>query len=178
LLAPLTAWSINAYRSVDTAHRSVLVPLMGGAAVILVGLSLFDFGAFRAYVKDSGVISFDSAKAVALASVTRDVDGLLTSDACLDPQVVKIATRKPVAYYNLGLAWPDSRGAIDTVMDNQRHAVFDPDAMRAAGVKYLVVDSACGTPWPVDQAMGLAQVATVDYADAAGAGTLSLWRLG
>jgi hypothetical protein len=88
---------------------------------------------------------------------------------------MKIATRKPVAYYNLGIAWPQDKAAIDAVLTASQRGVFDPDAMRAAHVKYLVTDSSCQTQWPVDKSMGIVKVYTRNYADENGSGTLSLW---
>jgi hypothetical protein len=101
----------------------------------------------------------------------------MTTGPCLDPQETKIVTRKQIAFYNLGIAWPENKAAIDAVVDAQRNGVFAPDAMRAADVRYLVTDSACATQWPVDAAMGLVTIGTRDYADEMGAGTLTLWRV-
>ena len=148
------------------------------AAVVLFALSLLDFGAFRVFVSNSGVIRFDTARYDALRELTTDVDGLMTTGPCLDPQETKIVTRKPIAFYNLGIAWPENKAAIDVVLDAQRNGVFNPDAMRAADVRYLVTDSACATQWPVDAAMGLVNVGARDYSDEMGSGTLTLWRVG
>lgn len=177
LLAPITAWSVAQRQSAPSGQRSTLVTALAGAAVILFALSLLDFGAFRVFVANSGVIRFDTARYDALRELTTDVDALMTTGPCLDPQEAKIVTRKPIAFYNLGIAWPENRGAIDAVVSAQRNGVFDPDAMRAADVHYLVTDSACATQWPVDAAMGVVSIGTRDYADEMGAGTLTLWRV-
>lgn len=177
VLAPVTAWSIAQRRSAPTGERSTLVTVLAGAAIVLFALSLLDFGAFRVFVANSGVIRFDTARYEALRELTTDVDALMTTGPCLDPQETKIVTRKQIAFYNLGIAWPENKAAIDAVVDAQRNGVFAPDAMRAADVRYLVTDSACATQWPVDAAMGLVTIGTRDYADEMGAGTLTLWRV-
>lgn len=175
LLAPILAWSLSA-AAPRLRSTGVLVPAMVVAAV-LFPLSLLDFGGFRQYVRDSGVIRFDTARFAALAELTAPVDGLLTTDACLDPQQVKIVTGKRVAWFNLGLAWPEGKPQIELVTQAWREGRFDPDAMRAAGVDYIVSDTACGNQWPIDGTMGVALVGSTEYADEVGAGTLTLWRI-
>jgi hypothetical protein len=177
VLAPLTAWSIAAYRAAPPSSRPSLVPIAATAAIALVGLSLLDFGSYRTFVSESGVYRFDTARINAMTSLAADTTGLLANGPCIDAQELKIATRKPVAFYNAGLAWPEDKGAIDAVMDASRNGTFDPDAMRAAKVRYLITDSACGVAWPVDTAMGVVSVGTADYADEISSGTLTLWKI-
>lgn len=181
LLAPVSAWSIAAHRSARSADRTgsrARLSIVVAVAVILVALSFLDIGSYRTYVSESGVIRFDTARTAAMTSLTGPTTGLISGGPCIDQQELKIATRKPVAYYNLGLAWPENRGAIDAVVANQRDGVFDIEALRAARVRYLITDSSCGTQWPVDQAMGVIEEARQDYADEVGSGTLVLWRIG
>ena len=177
LLAPIVALSIARLRERPAAARSPWVVAAAGAAVVLVGLSVLDFGAFRAYVKDSGVVRFDAARYAAMATLTEQTTGLISGGPCVDPQELKVATRKPVAYYNQGIAWPDNKAAIDAVVSDWRSNAFNPDALRAAKVGYLITDSACGTTWPVEGTMGVAKAGSLDYADDAGSGTLTLWRI-
>lgn len=177
LLAPLTAWSISRARVSTPVRSSTAVRVVAVAAAMLVGLSLIDFGAFRAFVGQSGVIRFDSARYAAMRTVTAPTGGLIAYGPCVDPQELKIATGKPVAFYNLGIAWPDDKAAIDAVMDAWRAGAFNPDALRAAKVRFLVTDTACGAPWPVEGTMGVVKETSLDYADANGSGTITLWRI-
>ena len=177
MLAPLTAWSVARWREAPAGFRSPAPGLVGLAAVGLVGLSFIDFGAFRLDVEKSGVIRFDSSRDRALTKLTADAVGLLAPGPCIDAQTLKIVTRKPVAFYNPGLAWPENKGLLDSVIDSTRNGVFAPDAMRAANVQYLVTDNACAIQWPVDQAMGFAQVDSWEYSDEGTAGTITLWRI-
>ncbi len=175
LLAPVLAWSLSA-AAPWLRTTGVLVPALVAAAT-LFALSLLDFGGFRQYIRDSGVIRFDTARFTALADLTSPVDGLLTTDPCLDPQQVKIVTGKQVAWFNLGLAWPERKEEIERVTVAWREGRFDPDAMRAAGVDYIVSDTACANQWPLNGTMGVAPIDSRDYADEVGAGTLTLWRM-
>lgn len=175
LLAPITAWSISRMQD-EPATRRFSAPF-AVAATVIVALSLLDFGSFRSYVRDSGVIAFDGARYQAMATATASVDGLLSAGPCLDPKEVKIATRKPIAFYNLGLAWPANKDQIDVVLSNTGSGVLDVEAMRRAGIGYVMTDSACGTQWPMDTTMGVLSVGRSDYADAAGAGTITVWRI-
>jgi len=177
LLAPITALSLRRIAREPVLRRSGWLVATSAVAVGLVGLSLLDFGSFRAYVKDSGLIAFDGARYAALAEVTAQTEGLLSGGPCIDQQELKIATRKPVAFYNLGIAWPTNRAEIDAVVSAWQSGTFAPDALRAAGVRYLVTDSACGTTWPVEGTMGIAKAGSRDYADAAGSGTLTVWHV-
>jgi len=177
VLAPITAWSIARARTDRPEERTSLVRYTALVAVLLFVVALVDFGAYRAFVKESGVIRFDTDRYRALAELTVDVDGLMTNGPCIDAQEMKIVTRKPVTYYNLGIAWPADKPAIDAVMDARRSGDFDPNAMRAAKVKYLVTDTGCSQVWPIDGAMGSVELKSLDYADETGSGTLTLWLL-
>ena len=177
LLAPVTAWSIARVRAAEASGRPLLVTVCAVAAVVLVAASLLDFGAYRTFIKDSGVISFDTDRFRAMADLTASTDGMVANGPCIDVQQMKIAIRKPVPYYNLGIAWPEDKAAIDTVVTASQQGVFSPDAMRAAHVKYLVTDSSCQTQWPVDKTMGIVKVDSRAYADENGSGTLTLWLI-
>ena len=177
LLAPITAWSIAQLRREPRAATPVPVLVCGALAIALIGVSLLDVGGYRTFVQASGVIPFDSPRYVALGAVAAPADGLLTAGPCIDPQELKIVSRQPVAYYNRGIAWPANKGEIDAVLDASRTGIFNPDAMRAAKVRYLVTDSACANQWQVAGTMGIVEAGTADYADESGAGTLTLWRI-
>ncbi len=178
LLAPLTAWSIARLLRQPTAERSRLAPVAAGLAIAVVRPVPARRRAPSAPTSASPASSASTPRATSRwATVTADVDGLMTGGPCVDPQILKIASRKPVAFYNLGIAWPENRAAIDAVVSAWNSGTYDPDALRAAKVRYLVTDSACGTQWPVDGSMGVIEAARTDYADATGSGTLTLWRI-
>lgn len=177
LLSVTTAWSIAQVGLGLPDRGRVLVPVTAGIAIVLFGLSLFDFGGLRGYVADSGVIRFDTARTTAIETVTGPADGLLASDPCIDPAELKVITRNPVAFYNLGIAWPANRSEIDAVQGSRVNNVFDANVLRNAGVQYVVTDTSCPATWPVEGTMGAVKVGSLDYADEMGTGTIAMWRL-
>ena len=117
------------------------------------------------------------ARSDAIQSLTAGRDGLLAAAPCVDPQVLKLLTGSPVAYYNKGLAWPANPEAIDTLMDPGRRNIAEPLALRAAGVDFVISDSACPSQWvftPRDQIVNIAQTS---YEGPNGTGTLSVWQI-
>lgn len=177
MLSATTAWSIAQAQDDPALRSSAWTKSSAAAAVVLVALAAFDFGGFRQFVATTGVIRFDSSRYLALKQLTTDVDGLMTAEPCIDPQHLKIASRKPVAFYNRGIAWPELKSDIDGVLINAQNGVFDPDILRKAGVTYLITDSACPTKWQVEGTMGAIRKGSVGYADPEQSGTLTLWRL-
>jgi hypothetical protein len=177
LLAPISALSVLRLRESRSSDRGVSLRIVTSAMLLIVIVSLLDFGAFRVYVATSGMTRFDTARADAIRSVTTPTTGLIAYGPCVDPQELKIISRKPVAYYNLGIAWPENKAAIDAVVDAYRAGAFSPEAMRAAHVAYLLTDSACTFSWPVDGDGRFFKSSSIDYSDDAGSGTITLWRV-
>ena len=177
LLAPISAMSVLRLRESRSSDRGVSLRIVTSAMLLIVIVSLLDFGAFRVYVATSGMTRFDTARADAIRSVTTPTTGLIAYGPCVDPQELKIISRKPVAYYNLGIAWPENKAAIDAVVDAYRAGAFSPEAMRAAHVAYLLTDSACTFSWPVDGDGRFFKSSSIDYSDDAGSGTITLWRV-
>lgn len=149
-------------------------------AILLIAASFWNVGAFRTYVSSQGNIDFDSPQLTAIAElVTENVsgEGLLTAEPCIDPRHLKVVTGVPVAFYNLGLAWPQKKTEIDTVIAAGDSGVLDTDLMRSAGISYLLTDSACPTVWDPSTKMGVSEVASTDYLADADVRQLTLWRL-
>ena len=149
-------------------------------AIILVAASFWNVGAFRTYVAAQGNIDFESPQMKAISQIVAENDtgeGLLTSEPCIDPRHLKVVTGVPVAFYNLGLAWPENKAEIDTVISAGVAGVLDTGLMRTAGITYLLTDSACPTGWDPSTQMGVAEIAQLDYSVDAEVRTLTLWRL-
>ena len=149
-------------------------------AIILVAASFWNVGAFRTYVAAQGNIDFESPQMKAISQIVAENDtgeGLLTSEPCIDPRHLKVVTGVPVAFYNLGLAWPENKAEIDTVISAGVAGVLDTGLMRTAGITYLLTDSACPTGWDPSTQMGVAKIAQLDYSVDAEVRTLTLWRL-
>lgn len=154
--------------------------ILSTLAIVLVAASLWNVGSFRTYVAAQGNIDFESPqmKSVSqLVSGNFSGDGLLTAEPCINPRHLKVATGVPVAFYNLGLAWPEKKTEIDAVIAAGDAGVLDTDLMRSAGITYLLTDSACPTGWDPSTQMGVAEIAQLDYPVDADLKTLTLWRL-
>ncbi len=180
LLAPLTALSMAKSQDaarVNGGRKPTIIRLAGVSAIALFAVALMDVGGFRIFANNQGTIAFDTNRYAALEQVAEPVDGLLTAEPCIDPQHLKIVTRKPVAFYNLGIAWPQNKAGIDGVLAAAAAGTFSAEALRNGGVSYLVTDSMCPTQWKVEGTMGVIKIRSIDYSDPSSAGTLTLWKL-
>lgn len=175
-IAALTLPSGELSRYFSTRSTAILSTL----AIVLVAASFWNVGAFRSYVSSQGNIDFDSTQLqgiTKLVSENNSGEGLLTAEPCIDPRHLKVATGVPVAFYNLGLAWPEKKAEIDAVIAAGGSGVLDTDLMRSAGISYLLTDSSCPTAWDPSSKMGVADIAQTDYLVDAAVRTLTLWRL-
>jgi len=149
-------------------------------AAILVAASIWNVGSFRSYVSSQGNINFESAQFETISDLVENnysAVGLLSAEPCIDPRHLKVVTGVPVAFYNLGLAWPEKKTEIDAVITAADAGVLDTGLMRTAGISYLLTDSTCPTGWDPSTQMGVAKVAQRDYLVDADVKTLTLWRL-
>ena len=175
-LAMVIPRALNAAHRLPRGRRS-MAATVAIAALIVWSLALIDVRGFWAFASEQGLVPLQDARSDAIQSLTAGRDGLLAAAPCIDPQVLKLLSGSPVAYYNKGLAWPANPEAIDTLMDPSRRNIADPQALRAAGVDFVVSDSACSSQWvftPRDQIVNIAQT---PYEGPNGTGTLSLWQV-
>lgn len=135
------AWSLAQQRS-----RTMLAVLV--VSVALWVLSLVDFVGFYRYTADQGVLDFTDSRAQTLAELTPAENGLFLPSRCEDPAVFKAITGAATADYNLGLAWPERRDAIDRILYSSGTVTISE--LRDAGVEYVVQDSACTDEWVID----------------------------
>jgi hypothetical protein len=166
---------------VAAALRSnVRMRILAALAVVLIGASVWNVGGFREYVAEQGNIDFDSPRLLALNELVgaEPLDpGLVTSESCIDPRTLKVVTGVPVAFYNLGLAWPEKKAEIDALIEATNAGVLDVELMRAAGVSYLVTDTGCPTQWQPEGNLGVAQFSSIQYSTDQGDQRLELWRI-
>lgn len=174
LAVPLTAWMLGTGKLVWSGRA---ISGTSAAALVLVALSWWNIGGFRAFVNELQPISFDSSRLTALGTLTQDRGGLLTSDPCVDPLHLKIVSRERVAFYSEGLAWPTSRDVLDPVIDNRSQGILDPAAMRRAGVTYLVTDSTCPSAWDASVGTDFVLIDETPYTQEDNPGLLRLWLL-
>lgn len=175
LTIPL-AWSLGRLRTWSRDHR-IVFSVAAALTLIVWCLGLQDFRGFWKYAHEHGVIRLDDEQAQALAALTSSTDGILLSSRCIDPQVFKLVTKRPVAYYNLGLAWPADVEDFETFRDlGGRHAQ-DPTALQNAGVRWAVTDSACPDDWTFPEDGRVTMVGVRTYESASGPQTLLLWQV-
>ena len=70
---------------------------------------LGDLFGFWDYASRQGTIAISTdprSDQAVLRSLTQNLEGLVATDPCIDPQELGLLTSTPIGYYNLGLAWP------------------------------------------------------------------------
>lgn len=124
-----------------------------------------------------GVFIFTDSRSAAHSDLaTRADDGsgdLVGMDTCVDPQIVKLNSGAPVAFYNLGMAWPEERDAVQSFLADRAEGDVDLDTLRVAGIGWMLTDSACGDGW---EEQFDAELDVVDRAVYDG-GVATLWRV-
>ncbi|MGW6131545.1 hypothetical protein ACWFNE_16105 [Cellulomonas sp. NPDC055163] len=162
---------------VGAGPNRVLVAVALVLAVVVAGISVRDFVLFRRDVTALGYIPLVTPRYEAVTALAERTDGaLVLPDSCLDPILVKLAWGGPVAFFNLGLAWPDQVEDIAELLAQRGAGAVDPARAESAGVRWLIADASCALEIADD---GNAQlVATQEFTDAAGTvGTVELWEV-
>ncbi|MDD2818532.1 MAG: hypothetical protein PHN51_07015 [Candidatus Nanopelagicales bacterium] len=176
LLSIPLAWGISRFTSFSTEHK-VVFAITGVLAITSWGLGLQDFKGFWDYAKAQGIHVLSDSQAQAIQAITTGTQGLVLGSQCMDPQIFKLIAKKPVPYYNLGLAWPANKKNIDTFRDPYGRQPDNPLTLKLANVKWVVTDSSCVTDWnfPTDQRVVRAKQAI--YQAQADLETLTLWNV-
>lgn len=168
--------------------RPALVAVFSAFIVLaLIGLSLPDYVRFSAYVKDRGTVEMVTDQMRAASSVTlpyrqagsQDADdrqgSVVMFDPCIDPLRLKYAIQMPVAFYNLGLAWPADEPAIRGLLEDRAAGSFDSAEASSAGVGYVLTDSSCPVDW--SSSIQGAMVGSAPYDTGSGPAEIRLWEL-
>ena len=143
-------------------------------AVLLWLISLADFAGFFSYAREQGVLPTQDSRALAIQELTKEIPSgsreLILSSRCTDPQLLKLITSRPVAFFNYGLAWPDNR---EEVRDLNEHLTGNTlIGLQAAQVGYVITDSNCDSDWAYTEA-GINMISITPY----DSGALTLWRV-
>ena len=150
-----------------------------GLAVLVVALllwliSLADFAGFFSYAREQGVLPTQDSRALAIQELTKEIPSgsreLILSSRCTDPQLLKLITSRPVAFFNYGLAWPDNREEVRDL--NERLTGNTLIGLQAAQVGYVITDSNCDSDWAYTEA-GINIISITPY----DSGALTLWRV-
>lgn len=166
----------------DARHarrRRAAVIAVSVCAVVYV-LSLADLVAFNADAGMADTWNPTSARETALADAGRwaastEPGALIVPDSCIDPRTLKVVSAAPIAYFYLGMAWPEEVDAVSEVMTGRDQGTLTETSMTASDTRWVMTDSACGQPLGVgDATLTLAKSFTYDTAT--GADTVQLWR--
>ena len=169
--AVIAAWSIRHIRDLAPVMRSASI-VVGIAALITWSVSVADVREFRNFASEQGVIATTDDRSAALRALVPGNNGLVLSSTCLDPQILKLITGAPVAFFNRGLAWPENRVALDTFLDPQRPRAISVEELDAAGITHVLTDAGCTDEWQLSDAR-MQPVALQAYPR----GTFTLWQV-
>ncbi|WP_146083773.1 hypothetical protein [Clavibacter michiganensis] len=154
--------------------------VVGAAAVVVVAVgaaSAGDWARFFVSGRGLGQITFSEPLDRAIADVTADArDGAIVAGACLDPQIVKIDSGRSVAHYNLGMAWPADRDAVDDARAALAEGRVDADSVDRAGIRWYLALSECADGPDPATVPGLVEVDRRVYDPATGAAAV-LYRV-
>lgn len=171
VVSVITAWAIHHWSEIARAPK-LTASLVGVAAIGLWVFSLADFRAFTDFARAEGIIAVSDERAVAIAALVPEDNGLMLVSRCMDPKIIRLISGTPVADYNTGIAWPTGKNAIDYLQFVDPEDLVIPGDLSAAGVVYVLTDSACAEEWVLNDAR-IQPVAIEPYSD----GLLTLSRV-
>jgi len=151
LLSVTTAWSMRQWRELKRNWQQATA-IFAACAVALWAFSLADVRSFFTFASDQGVVTVEDERGAALRTLIAPDTGLMLSSNCLDPQVLKLITSTPVAFFNRGLAWPDNRTEIDQLLEQEPTSGVDPQLLANIGITHVLTDSACAGDWTFNDA--------------------------
>jgi hypothetical protein len=159
-------------------RRTRAIVAAAAVAVVAVGAaSAVDWARFFIAGRSVGQITFQEPVDRAIRDVTAGAtEGAVVAGPCLDPQIVKIDSGRSVAHYNLGMAWPQDKGAVDAAREALTSGRVDAQATEAAGIRWYVALSQCGDGVAPEDVPGLVEVAREVYDPSTGAAAV-LYRI-
>ncbi len=170
-------------------HRRA-VTVLAGVTLIAAGATAPDFWSYATDERLRAVWnpSTERERAQAdLASAAQDrEDALIAVDPCIDPRTTKVSSSARIAYYHLGMAWPDEYEAVAAIVQSRLDGQFDFEAAEQSGTGWILTDSSCVLDWAEEYADRLELVESRDYVlgpdDLADSlldtkGTISLYRV-
>ena len=168
--------------------RLALVAISSTCVVVaLVISSLPDYFRFSEYVRAQGTVDMRTGQMEAASTVIQRSDpsespaikdqgvSPLMFDPCIDPLRLKYAAGAPIAFYNLGLAWPADEPGIRGLLRDRVDGRFDSAKALSAGVQFVVTDSSCVVDWTSSIRGSVVQRSA--YESAEGSSEVRLWEL-
>ncbi len=151
-------------RSKTTLVATWVLALCVSAAAV----SAVDFARFTIDTTYHSLWSYDTPRDNAVGqlgkeAVAEQTGGLIVVDPCVDVLAMKITSGAPVADYNVGMAWPADHEAVHTVMVERGENILSIEHAHAAGVEWVISDTACAVDWAATYADDLKAVSSVVY---------------
>lgn len=110
--------------------------------------SVIEFQNFWSYRSALGVIQLDSAQYREMARASSEApEGLILPDPCIEPSILKVVSRKKLAVYSKGLAWPENVDLFEQLVDDRVKNVLNLNAVRKLKIRSLLIDKSCPTQW-------------------------------
>lgn len=175
ITSPLAIRALSNSQTTNTYSKLAAI-----VSVLLVSMSLWNVGGFRTYVHEVGMINLESEQVKSMRALSSSVIGdrqLISSEPCLEPEILKLATGKPVAFYNRGMAWPEDKISIDAVIKNSDSGILDLPTLQRAGITHLYTDSSCETGWALSDSAEVTKLGEVEYQGAKGLAVMTLWGI-
>ncbi|GAA1946058.1 hypothetical protein [Microbacterium deminutum] len=165
---------------VATAGGKILLRTTAVACAVVYAVSLLDLWGFIHDPKMNATwnphSSRDTALADAARTAARNSDSLVLTDRCIDPRTVKVTSAAPIAYFYLGMAWPERVDAVAEIMSQRDQGKVSASTLAASDTGWLLSDSHCSTALTFS-AVDKEAFAVYPYSDPHGSGTITVWRL-
>lgn len=166
----------------DRATRPVALSVIA-VCVLVAGVSALDFARFSSDETYHSLWNFNSPRDAAIgelgAQAASEDDDLVLTDPCIDVLAAKVTTGAPIVHFNAGMAWPAAHEEVKAVMVERAEGTLDPASLDAAGVGWVLTDSACDGDWQSTYAASIDEVDSRVYFenDEGETEDITLWRV-
>lgn len=177
----LVAVGLGVLREARRRPHTLVAALAGLSLAVWMSMAVVsakDWLVFNDAARTMGVFWWPSPRSAAIESVVSKMppEGIVVSDTCTDLWQLKAITGARVAIFHPGLAWPDRRLQINTLLADRLHGQLDSADALKAGVGYLLTDSGCKMSAKMQGKVH--PVGSSTYVDAKGKlATLRLWKI-
>jgi hypothetical protein len=171
LSGPMIPW-----RAAEPAGRRESLVYRVAVVVVcaLVAISAIDWGVFYSTQHQTALIQLQGSRQTAIREAADAAGGgLILPDTCIDPEIVKAVSGRPIAYINTGMAWSNHYLAVETLNATRPAGTLDLRAAHTAGVAWVLTESTCSANWPHKYSSHLKIDKTFTY----GSGSIVLWRV-
>jgi hypothetical protein len=179
LLVPIAAKAFSAEtdrRKTSLRARAILAAsLVAGLGTYAAGIP--DVVQFWRTAKSYGVISLTSPDMIALGQVAHDLPGLVGYENCIDPLLLKLVSNAHVAYYNLGMGWPeeDVRKTVDEFVTARASGSLDVNLLKSGKISSVITRSDCEFVWGTRYRADLKKIRSVSFESDHGTVTYTAW---